>query len=274
MMSPLSLACPFNSVLPSASPATTVALLCGISNGRDGAWGKGLGIRYVWKVGDEAIGGNGGTAGISSANEGVDLELVGECLGTGADDFLIKAGGMAGFSPLPSDSDWGCDGELDLCEMESAVEAGEGGARDSGRFPGAVLGRLLIGGTFNGVAVPSFSLFLVVFRLYHLSFPIPLLFGDVGSAEVFTGIAGLTSDLLCNWGDEALAGDGVLPEADEFVETETASSRGFLSLPWPLILTEGTCRNEWNNPPCDLWGGCWGIGGGGGKSWGGRLGFE
>jgi hypothetical protein len=36
-----------------------------------------------------------------------------------------------GFSPLPSDSDCGCDGELDLCETEPTVEAGEGGARDS-----------------------------------------------------------------------------------------------------------------------------------------------
>ena len=58
-----------------------------------------------------------------------------------------------------------------------------------------------------------------------------------------------------------------VPDTDEFVETiETVSGKGFLSPTWFLILTEGTCRKELNNPPCDFWDGCWGIGGGGGKS--------
>lgn len=65
---------------------------------------------------------------MSSANEGVDLELVGECLGTGADGLLVNFGAIKAFSPLLSDSDCGCVGELDLCEAESTVEAGEGGA--------------------------------------------------------------------------------------------------------------------------------------------------
>lgn len=129
-----------------------------------------------------------------------------------------------GLSTLPSDSDCGC-GELDLCEEESPVEAGEGGARDSGRFPGAVLGRFSNGGVLNnGVEAFSFPLFLIPFRLYHLSFPTPLLFGDVGSTDGLPGIGGMSSNLLSSWEDERLAGDDVLPEADELVDTETAST--------------------------------------------------
>jgi len=206
--------------------------------------------------------------------EGVELKLVADDRGAGADDVLVKLGESARFSPLPSDSDCGC-GELDLCETEPTVEAGEGGARDSECFPGAVLGRFSSCGAVNNcVEVFSLSLFLIPFRLYHLSFPTPFLFGDAGSTEELPGMLGVASVLLCNWGDETLAGDGTLPEVDEFVETiETASNIGFFSPLWLLILTEGTCRNEWNNPPCGFWGGCWGIGGGGGKSCG-RLSFE
>ena len=214
---------------------------------------------------------------MSSAKEGAELEPAVEGLGIGVDDFLVKLGESPGLSPLPSDSDCGCDGELDLCEIDPTVEAGEGGARDSDGFPDPVFECLSSSGAFNnGIETFSFSfslsLCLLPFRLYHLSFPTPLLFGDVGSTEGLPGI-GVISDLL-TWGDEALAGEGAPPEADEFVETiETASSTGFFSPAWLFILTEGTCRNEWNSPPCDFCGGCWGIGGGGGKS-GGRLSFE
>lgn len=194
---------------------------------------------------------------MSSAKEGVDLEFVGECLGTGADSFLVKPGGITDLSPLLSDSEWGCDGELDLCETESVVEAGEGGAWDSECFPCAVPGRLSSSGAFKNGAEAfsfsfSFSLFLTPFRLNHLSFPTPLLFGNVVSTEGLSRIGGMTSDLPSRWGDETLAGEDVLPEADELVDTETTSGVGFFSLPWLLIFTEGTCRNEWNNPPCDL----------------------
>jgi len=190
-----------------------------------------------------------------------------EDLGTGAENFLVKVGESAEFSPLPSDSDCGCDGELDLCETEPTVEAGEGGARDSGCFSGAVLGRLSDVGALNkGAEILSFSLDLVPFRLYHLSFPTPF-FGDAGSIDALPEILGTTSDLVGNWGEETLAGDGTLPKGDEFVKTvEAASSKGFFSLLWRFILTEGTCRSVWNSPPCGFWGGCWGIGGGGGKS--------
>ena len=239
----------------------TVALLCGESIGSGGLGsGRGLGVQNIWTIGDEGRGGNGGTAGISSAKDGVEAEPMVEDLGTGADDFLIIVGGSAGLSPLPSDSECGCDGELDLCEREPTVEAGDGGARDSECLPGAVLGRLSKTGAFNdGIEIFSFSpfsLFLVPFRLYHFSFPTPLLFGDVGSTEGFPGMLGVASDLLGSWGGEVLAGDGMLPEADEFVETiEMASNKGFFSPLWLLILTEGTCRNVWNSPPCDFWGG-------------------
>lgn len=161
-----------------------------------------------------------------------------------------------GFSPLPSGSDCGCDGELDLCETEPTVEAGDGGARDSDCFPGPVLERLSSIGAFNK-GIEIFSLVLVPFRLYHLSFPTPLLFGDAGLTEGPPGILWIASDLLCSWGDATLAGNGILPEGDEFMETvEAASGKGFFSPLWLLILTEGTCRNEWNSPPCDFWGGC------------------
>lgn len=189
---------------------------------------------------------------MSSANEGVDLELEGECLGTGADSFLIKVGETGDFSGLASDSDCGCEGEFDLCEEESMVEAGEGGARDSRRFPGAVLGRLSNSGGLNNGIEPfsfsfsfSFSLFLDPFRLYHLSFPVSLLFGDVGSADGLPGMGGISSNLLRSWDDVTMAGEDALPEADELVETETASSFSPL---WRLILTEGTCRKEWKIP--------------------------
>ena len=197
-------------------------------------------------MGDEGRGGNGGTTGTSSAKEDTEPEPVVGDLGAGSENFLVKLGGSTGFSPLPSDSDCGCDGELDLCETEPTVEAGEGGTRDSDCFPGAVLGRPPGIGTFNkGVRVfSSFSLDLVPFRLYHLSFPTPLFFGDVGSIGALPGILGTTSGLLGSWGDETLAGDGMLPEGNEFVETvETASSKDFFSLLWRFILTEGTCRN-------------------------------
>ena len=93
-------------------------------------------------------------------------------------------------------------------------------------------------------------MFLAPFRLYHLSFPVPLLFGDVGSTEGVPETPEVTSNLLSSWGDEILAGDGKLPEADEFEETmEAASTKGFLSVALLLILTEGTCRKEWNSPP-------------------------
>ena len=142
-------------------------------------------------------------------------------LGTGADNFLVKFGESTGFSPLPSDSDCGCDGELDLCEIEPTVEAGEGGARDSGCFPDAVLGRLSSTGALNkGVEAfssLSLSLDLDPFRLYHLSFPTPLFFGDARSTDGLPGMLGKPSDLVGNWGDEALVGDSMLPEGDEFV---------------------------------------------------------
>ena len=64
-----------------------------------------------------------------------------EGLGTGADGFLIIVGGSADLSPLPSDSECGCNGELSLCKREPTVEAGDGGARDSECLPGAVLER-------------------------------------------------------------------------------------------------------------------------------------
>lgn len=117
-----------------------------------------------------------------------------EDLGPGVEYFLVKS---TGFSPLPSDSDCGCDGELDLCETEPTVDAGEGGARDSDCFPGAVLGRFSSPGAFNSeFEAFSFSLLLGPFRLYHLSFPTPLLFGDAGSIRGLPGILGATSDLL------------------------------------------------------------------------------
>ena len=175
---------------------------------------------------------------MSSANEGVDLELADECLGI--DDFLTKFWESEDLSPLPSVSECGCDGELDLCEIESTVEAGEGGARDSDCFPGAVPGRL--SGALRNL-VEAFSFSLVPLRLYHLSFPIPSALGDAGSTEGSPGVDGMTSYLFGRWGVETLAGDDVLPEADEFADTEAASGKGFLSLLWPLILTEGTCRN-------------------------------
>jgi hypothetical protein len=120
-----------------------------------------------------------------------------------------------------------------------------------------VLGRLTKGGGVNEGIEDfsfsfSFSLFLGAFRLYHLSFPNPLLLGDVGSIDGLPGIDGKTSNLLGGWNDETFAGDDVLPEADELVDTETASSFSPLLR---LMLTEGTCRNERNSPPCDLWGG-------------------
>ena len=149
------------------------------------------------------------------------------------DNLLVKLGESAGPSPLPSDSDCGRDGELDLCETEPTVEAGEGGARGSGCFPDAVLGRRSSIGAFNKrVEVFSpFSLDLVAFRLYHLSFPTPLFFGDAGSIDALPGIFGTTSNLMGSWGDETLAGDGMLPEGNKFVEiVETASSIGFFSL--------------------------------------------
>ena len=235
----------------------TVALLYGKSLGSAGLGsGRGLGVQYIWTVGDEGRGGNDGTAGIS-AKDGVETEPMVEDLGTGANGLLIIFGGSA---DLLSDFECGCDGELDLCEREPTVEAGDGGARDSECLPGAVLGRLSKTGAFNdGIEIFSFSpfsLFLVPFRLYHFSFPTPLLFGDVGSTEGFPGMLGVASDLLGSWGGEVLAGDGMLPEADEFVETiEMASNKGFFSPLWLLILTEGTCRNVWNSPPCDFWGG-------------------
>ena len=196
--------------------------------------------------------------------------------GPGVDDLLAKFDGRAGPSLLPSTSDCGCDGELDRCEREPTVEVGEGGARESVCFPSAVLERLSSGGAFNkDVEAFSFSFPFMPFRLYHLSFPTPLLFGDVGSTKGLSGTVEAPSCLPSSWVDETLAGDGELPDVDEFVETiETASSKGFLSPELPLILTEGTCRKEWNSPPCGFWVGCWGIGGGGGKSWGGRLSFE
>jgi hypothetical protein len=225
----------------------TVALLCRKSTGSDGlVWGGGLGVRWTWTAGEEGRGGNGGTAGTSSAKEGAEPEPVVGDLCTGADACLAKLGENTGFSPLPSDSDCGCDGELDLCETEPTVEAGEGGARDSGCSPGAVLGRLSTLGAFNKEveAFSSFSLDLDPFRLYHLSFPTLLLFGGVGSVGVLPGILRMTSGLVGSWGNEALAGDGMLPDGNEFVETvETASNKGFFSLLWRLILTEGTCRN-------------------------------
>jgi len=145
----------------------------------------------------------------------------------GAECFLVKPGGNADFSALPSDSDCGCDGELDLWETESTVDAGEGGARDSRCFPGAVLGRFSSGGALNNdVEALSFSLVLDPFRLNHLSFPIALLLGDGNSIGE---ILGATSDLLNSWDEETLAGDGTLPD-DELVETVGAASGwGFFS---------------------------------------------
>ena len=116
----------------------TVALLYGKSLGSAGLGsGRGLGVQYIWTVGDEGRGGNDGTAGIS-AKDGVETEPMVEDLGTGADGFLIIFGGSA---DLLSDSECGCDGELDLCEREPTLETGDGGARDSECLPGAVLGR-------------------------------------------------------------------------------------------------------------------------------------
>ena len=259
--SPLSFARPFN------SPVLTVVLPRGESSGSDGlVCGRGLDVR----VGDTEGRGSGGTAGVLSPRDGIEAELVVGILCAGAGDFLVKLRGSTYPSASASTSDCGCDGELDLCETKSIVDAGEGGARESDSFRGALSNSR----GFNDVGVLSLSLLLILFRLYHLSFPIPLLFGEVGSTKVLAGVFGVTSGLLCNWGNETFPGDGKLPEADELVETiETASDRGFLSPVGFLILIEGTCRNEWNSPPCDFWGGCWGIGGGGGKSCG-RLGFE
>lgn len=218
-----------------------MALLSGTSSPSKGVRGRALGVRWAWTVGDGERGGNGGTAGTSSVNKGVDLELEGECLGTGADTFLVKFDEGIDFSTLLSGSDCGCDGELDLCEEESTVEAGEGGARGSSFFPGAMLGRLSFGDNAGAI-----SFFLVPLRLYHLSFPTPLFFGDVGPTDGLPGIDGIASSLLLScWCDETLAGDEVLPEVDELVDTERASS---FSLTWPLIFTEGTCRNECNSP--------------------------
>ena len=129
---------------------------------------------------------------------------------------------------MPSDSDCGCDGELDLWETEPIVEAGEGGARPSDRPPGTELGRLSNVGAFNRDF--SFSLLLIPFRLYHLSFPTPLLFGDAGSTEGLAEILEVTSGLL-RWGVETLAGDDTLPEGGAFAEdVEADSCRDLLSL--------------------------------------------